>query len=972
MPETNALATKIVINLAKGQDVRRLDRDEFIQQEALERFAKIIKARILVAWQAMKKGDGDSLIDADGTPLFTDRRHATIVVRGKRGSGKTTFIRNFLAWLDDGKLDEYLTEPENGGRPVVRGDQLRQSVVRLGVIDPTLIETKEHPFIIVVTKVKQAVDRHRKQYGDGGGAGRPSYQEWLKSLQDLAKGIALLDGIGNSYPLAGDSWEDPLYVMQQGFDKAGASKGLEQELDQFLIESLRFLGKKAFILALDDIDTDFKRGWEVLELLRRYLTSPCLITIMTGDLELYSMLVRGQQWDRFSKPMLDNEKESKDVLQRRLMVNHLQDQYLLKVLPAHSQIGLLPVSRLSIRDQIQVVARADNERDAAPITLSDFIHRLVVEGFGMGAGAVPIVKELLLSQPLRSLLQVMGECMVNADKKLIIPPQELPAIFTYPLVRCGLTPEDLAGINSAGIFPILVRLLTDRQLWEGGHGLYPNHEDEDVNLSLLVLNVVVRAAMVAEPALAIGYMIRIGLPYEFLAARLSRLLNEPAEKLQPFIDYAGLDRRVSVTFTASRIAVAIAAEANKAQQLGVIQVYSERARGTAELMDAMYGRNIRNDDQIEKINVVSEECNFIEKLQSAYSKAREERSAVRKRYSIRGNYYNSIESLTGNLPSILARWLSSIPVCRGFRPSGEQPTYVTVHRLIALVGRMLELGASATAEEIARLLRDEGLIRSYAQPSWVGGEAKQNKLPSGEEHDEIAEELDAVDEVAVDDDIAAAAASDIMQALKNWLSQPGGGTLPPHIHSRIAARFFYTLAAIDNNVPAREFYLGRLLHRHIIAFLNAVLVEELLFQDGNGPVTLRNPITIDLPFESNLRRGRQCAYFQRIFSCPLWFMYLKNGDALLEKLYGTEEVRPTYLESDKLKKAIAVTYRIPDLYAVDKSHPDPNTRGTAIFDNLYDLFNSVGVLDVQAVSRKAASAKDDRAAAPADDGNEAG
>lgn len=963
MSEASAPATQIVINLAKGQDVRRLDSNEFIQREALERFAKIIKGRIRDAWQAMEKGGGEVLIDADGTPLFSDRRHATIVVRGKRGSGKTTFIRNVLALLDDGKLDHYLTEPAIGGKPEVGGRQLRESVVRLGVIDPTLIETKEHPFIIVVTKVKQAVDRHRKQYGDGGGAGRPSYQDWQKSLQELAKGIVLLDGVGNSHPLTGDGWEDPLYVMQQGLEKAGAGKGLEQELDQFLMASLRFLNKKAFILALDDIDTDFKRGWEILELLRRYLTSPCLITIMTGDLELYSMLVRGQQWDKFSKPMLDNEKDSKDVAQRRLMVSHLQDQYLFKVLPAHSQIGLLPVSRLSIRDQIQVVARADDERDAARISLSDFIHRLVVEGFGMGAGAVPIVKELLLSQPLRSLLQVMGEARVNTEKKFLIPPQELPAIFTYPLVRCGLTPEDLAGINSAGIFPILVRLFTDRQLWEGGHALYPNHEDEDVSLSLLVLNVVVRTAMVAEPALAIGYMIRIALAYEFLAARLSDRLSGPADKLQPFIDYAGLDRRVTVTFTASRIAVAIAAAENKAQQLGVIQVYNDSARGTAGLVQAMYGKEIGRNTKITVVDINGYMGNFFNKIKKSYVDSHSKNTSDELReYTIRGNYYNTIDSMVNNIQSDTAKWLASLPVCRGLRPNGEQPTYVTVHRLIAWIGRLLELGTGASVADIARLLREEGLIRSYAQPSWIRSDADQGKS----RNTDVEDEEKTVGSATAAESISKVAETKIVDALRIWLSMSGGDALPPHIHSRIAARFFYTLAGIDDSIAARNFYLGQLLHRHIIAFLNAVLVEELLFLEGrgvaqpkdgsSGPASLRNPITTDQPFESNLVRGADCPYFRQIFSCPLWFMYLNNGAGLLDKAGYFDRKTLTYLEKEALSAMIAVKYQIPDLHAAIKSKTssdEANVHATVTFGNLYDLYNSVGVQNVKAASNSA-------------------
>ncbi|MCD8079453.1 MAG: hypothetical protein LUF04_03295 [Bacteroides sp.] len=57
-------------------------------------------------------------------------------------------------------------------------------------------------------------------------------------------------------------------------------------------------------MAFDDVDTDFAKGWPVMETIRKYLTSPQLITILSGDINLYTLLIRKKQWENFGKPLL--------------------------------------------------------------------------------------------------------------------------------------------------------------------------------------------------------------------------------------------------------------------------------------------------------------------------------------------------------------------------------------------------------------------------------------------------------------------------------------------------------------------------------------------------------------------------------------------------------------------------------------------------------------------------------------------
>lgn len=72
------------------------------------------------------------------------------------------------------------------------------------------------------------------------------------------------------------------------------------------------------MIPFDDIDTDFKKGFEILEVLRKYITSGQIITILTGDLELYSKLVRKANWKCFDDDFLKRKWSMPDIEKRNL------------------------------------------------------------------------------------------------------------------------------------------------------------------------------------------------------------------------------------------------------------------------------------------------------------------------------------------------------------------------------------------------------------------------------------------------------------------------------------------------------------------------------------------------------------------------------------------------------------------------------------------------------------------------------
>lgn len=228
----------------------------------------------------------------------------------------------------------------------------------LNIFDPTLIEDKTHIFMNIVSMIKEKVDDKAKLsncFNNDDNESSRDYMEWEKSLRKLAEGLPSIDGVGPN-GFSTDSWLDAEFVMGKGVQMAHAANNLEKAFHVFVRNSLKFIGKKAFILCFDDIDTNFAKGWPVLEVLHKYLTTPQLITILSGDTSLYLTLIRDHQWNNFSERFLSLEtRNEKDLERCKATVAQLEKQFFLKLLKPEHRISLDSLYRMEQHDSASYI-----------------------------------------------------------------------------------------------------------------------------------------------------------------------------------------------------------------------------------------------------------------------------------------------------------------------------------------------------------------------------------------------------------------------------------------------------------------------------------------------------------------------------------------------------------------------------------------------------------------------------------------
>ena len=230
---------KTIINLERSTYAHEFSGEELIHKKEFERVIELIKKQLVSASR-----------DTNCSGKRLTHFYNTISVFGERGTGKTSFLHSVISKIES----EY-----------------HENIEILGFIDPTIIEEKEHIFLLVVSLINNLVEEKLKD--NECKTHTQSFQQrrlWQKQLLRLAKGLPTLEKVGVDRKNA--NWQSHDFIMERGLDIVYSAFNLEREFRELVSCALEILGKKAFVLALDDIDVDMKKGWDVLEMLRKYIS----------------------------------------------------------------------------------------------------------------------------------------------------------------------------------------------------------------------------------------------------------------------------------------------------------------------------------------------------------------------------------------------------------------------------------------------------------------------------------------------------------------------------------------------------------------------------------------------------------------------------------------------------------------------------------------------------------------------------
>lgn len=964
---------QLLIDLTNARHATALDASSILHRMQIEVFLERVKEVVgrVEEFSAKLKRSGDGHIRS----ISYERYHDAITLHGKRGSGKTTFLLSALELLHNpAKRRAAFPELFKNNND----DDGLNGLCVLEILDPTLFGLHEHLLLSLLAKiafeVRSAV-KNSERYLCSDGKGHCNIEEWENQLRQFAKALKHMgetrDDLDGEAPKETVQWDDAEFIFEQNLDSARRSFGLEREFHSFLNNSLYLIGKKAFVLALDDIDTRPQIGWHVLEVLRRYFTSPQLVVVLSGDMDLFKTIIEKQQLKIFdlnfsSTLKIRNEFKSK--------VDGLTEQFLLKILRTPSRINLGSFqSALQQWGRInpEVAQKIGKSEEFMPLDVllkRTFFPLLACSRraeqrlfrqtlFANSARTVTQVLDILWgissSHPGHQLAiegssNIVSDCLNSAACDLAV--ERMREVFLVSLQNIGFgRPFDLAeALQSASGVNLLMQHLFVRGYVTTGLDLLPTRQNSDENNALLALNAELTQAMRANPALLLGYALKVCLLREVLLRKNSEI---DATEYRKYERYLGLEADELSSVTAARISALHWGKPkpnNSILSMGMVRLYgSSITKNAPAAVRSMYG--------VEIIDLQDEDAEFIPEELLRFCKESEKIDLIKNKTLRR--WINTPETLYDSIFS----WQSGLMGVGIVDISDRDNVYrmFSIFPLIAVMCDLLEKDERSIEVLLSRYNQIINMNSFYCEDGALLYDADADDDKEDIQNDEL--------------NGSAFVSREFVESLDLWAAMCKKMFLrisaPAVLCANVMSRFFYALQRIDANFTNKAAYVGVYVHRCLVAFFNSVLVEEFLLMadnDGSVSVLLDNPATVDDIFLKNMfssrsidmideseqqehqehffssefkqyfvEKGYVCdkyPLFKSVFTCPLWGLYLKPEKAADDKIVSS--VYEIYIHSqfqpkETVETTISVTYG--------------EMLSTPNFVNMFELLNSLAI-----------------------------
>lgn len=460
-------AITIDLSTSSGDNIF-LDKENLIHYKAYEK----IQSYILSHLENSKKNQ-------------STHSNLSIFIDGTRGAGKSTFLKNAVKELE--QLDQYKLQ-------------------KLIYIDPSKIELNEHIFLTLIAQLNRRIIQNYQNNKFYDSEYDTNYELWRKKLKKIAGGLRLLNSAKSPYDLIDDD-----VFLDWGLDRADDAMQLSKVFKDLIEHACKILNCDAFLILIDDADTHFKKGEQVLEMVRRYLDIPELIVIMAGDLQLYSYIVRGLYISNMSESLY--KYDSSRNKERSDLLDQMEDQYLKKLFPIQNRILLPPLKQLIKSTNYQVEISKNNK-----LPLEEYINRVIqIALHTKTVSDVQLYREFLLQQPLRSVLQLLQAISSSSAKQitqtaLYESTIELAQVFRDVFLSSLYASKVEVDKLNNGDENALIESVFDTVIIEAGQdtGCYlrPQAIDENLRNSFVALASSVAQLTQGKASSAISYMLQ--------------------------------------------------------------------------------------------------------------------------------------------------------------------------------------------------------------------------------------------------------------------------------------------------------------------------------------------------------------------------------------------------------------------------------------------------------------------------------
>lgn len=817
------------------------DKDEnIIQQDVLRKIKDEIIERIETT-KANSNKESDNIIN---TPIT----YNSILISGSRGAGKTSFLfslRNKLKKNADIEILDFL--------------------------DPTLIEEKAHIFFTIISLIKSKVEEKFNEIGNDNDFLIYTKKSWYENLNKLAKGLPLIDGACSKTP---DFWDDATHILNKALDDVNSSFELRKNFEGFLKLSLEILNKKVFLLFIDDVDTKFDKSWSLLETIRKYLATKYIITILTGDFDLFSMSIRKHQWENFGKDFIGNETRNDNEKFEffKSKITDIDAQYIEKILPVQHRYALRTFKELLENKTNEIKIKFDDSKEQEYRKF----YKSVFNKFGLyNSFEQEPFESVVQDFPVRtqmSLLRIFANNVQSGKeddffniKKFDVT--QFVNLFVSYFAKEGMYPSSLTNPEFINIE--ILKFLIKNDALENLYQLQLIDSDKQKNIILFVLNFVLCYYMNQNKALVFENMYRIG----YLRNVLSIISLKGKDEKSKFIDAVGLFQTKTAKVSCSQLQ----AELFK--------------KGISNNYGSILIENNKIFEEINNSSLTSEKKALL-LLPTCFLTTRKGKKLV-------FSFYN----LIGCINDILVQNVSSDSIERILKPMCQIRSYI--------------IDDFEKEEDISAKTKKS--LNNEPEDEKSSGKMKQNLDKDFEKvnqetdsHNETELDLqnDSTDENTYDFELEKLFNSNgdwqsLGSEISNWKNYINNiqESIAVHVLNKVSTRIFYSFKEIQKNYKEINSLeeLCELMNLFVCELFHAAIIEE--YNEAKAELKNKDKISIDFNnlqndtelFKSNLEElnkiiSNSKRYFpltRVLLSCPILLMFIdiKNIKTELSDFY---------------------------------------------------------------------------------------
>ncbi|MEI7377418.1 P-loop NTPase fold protein [Dickeya chrysanthemi] len=884
--------SEITIDLDNVFDLNKYEVSTMLQYAAKEQLEHLIEGFVRDAKKYNKLNPFQP--KSGKLPDNIIRKNNTIFINGQRGTGKTTFLRAML---------DYYSNNDEGICP-------------LAFIDPTLIETHQNILVDIVVKFRQLYSEKLKYCAD------ENINHQLNAcLEEMAEGLKLASHHKTNHDKHDDSW-----FLSQALKNAQSGQYLEEHVHRFINKVAEALNIELFIIAIDDVDTHTQKAYDVLETIRRYLSHPRLVVLISGDLKLYNYIVKNQK----QLELQSGSKKENDEKEARGLVRHLTQQYMIKVFPAYQRIDLRLLTQL-FENQEKRVFFANNDKKYKGVEGSelhtdgqspDFLFDIISLSLKVKKDQQEYFRDFILSQPIRTVVQFLRMMPVNDNSELnalsmltetII--SALKRIFLGEFIGQGIDDNlsEEGGKDFNKIACAIFNVCHRHGDLETGFYLRPDSDDDAYNAVKMYLAMLV-SRFLKENTLsnALTFMLTSAMPANLYMHYLAEKENGESNLPRAYIEYLGLTQGENVTGVVAHCnPIIFHGHDKKSKKIhgGVIRVNRRRSKYFSK-------------DRFKKLTGW-EENNLISSLDWL----------SRNLAKVNDNYIDVVAAVT------ILTSASSV------QEGAEKRDYISVFSLLAVMARLLGENSKDSVERFIS-------VQTFGYPAFL------------DRRKETEDETDEADKV--DDDNTQDSEKNFITILNKTIGkwqEMSDVTCSSLLMGKAWERIQYALLSASDDFSSKKFLyknenktedilLGHLFSSFVFGMINSFMIEEVNYNPDIPEelvkrfVSAKNTATSPRELTNNINRvigfiddkNKQSEDKENkfiillpvtsaIIRCPLILPFLLpdlkpssfcQGDSEKKKITLWKINGGVKTDGEKLYQAILSTELLNDLYSIEE------------------------------------------------------